>query len=105
MLVTGALAVPTGSGAATKPALHVTRALPLTVVGTGFRPAERARVSFVIGTLQTARTVRATRRGSFTVRLAGVRLNYCTPPLSIVARGARSGIVRAVLPIADCAAP
>jgi hypothetical protein len=88
-----------------KPALHVTRALPLTLVGSGFRPAERVRINIVIGTLHTARTVRTTRRGSFTVKFDGVRLNYCAQPLSVVARGARSGVVRLVLPMAECAAP
>jgi hypothetical protein len=103
--VIGVLAAPGVTSATTKPALRVTRDLPLTLVGTGFRPAESARITIVDGRLRVVRTVRATKRGSFTLRLPGVRLNYCAQPLSIVARGARSGLVRFVPPMRECAAP
>jgi hypothetical protein len=43
--------------------------------------------------------------GTLTVRFAGVRLNYCATPLSITARGGRSGLVRARIPIRECATP
>ena len=101
----GVVAAPGAASARTKPALRVTHELPLTLVGVGFRPAESARVTIVIGQLRAVRAVRASRRGSFTLRLAGVRLNYCAQPLSIVARGTRSGLVRFVPPMRECAAP
>jgi hypothetical protein len=87
------------------PSLHVTRELPLTLVGAGFRPVESARVTIVIGQVRSVHAVRASKRGSFTLRLPGVRLNYCAQPLSIFARGSRSGLVRFVPPVRECAAP
>jgi hypothetical protein len=101
----GALAAPGVTSARVKPTLHITRELPLTLVGAGFRPAESARVTIVVGQLRSVRAVRTTKRGSFTVRLLGVRLNYCAQPFSIFARGSRSGLVRFVPPVRECAAP
>ena len=94
-----------GTTAATRPVLRIADDLPLTLRGTSFRSGERVRVTVHMGTSTLVRTTRPGRRGGFTVRFAGVRLNYCATPLTITARGARSGVVRARIPIRECAAP
>ena len=91
--------------AASRPALRIADDLPLTLRGTSFRPGERVRVTVHMGASTLVRTTRPGRRGGFTVRFAGVRLNYCAAPLTIAARGTRSGVVRARIPIRECAAP
>jgi hypothetical protein len=100
-----ALVLPTLAIAAPRPALRAVSSLPLTLTGSGFRPGEQVRVAIEIGSLHTSRPARATMHGAFTLRLPGVRLNYCARPLSIVAHGAKTGDVRLKLPVVDCAMP
>jgi hypothetical protein len=103
-LVAG-LAICWSSSAATRPVVRIADDLPLTLRGTSFRPGERVRVRVLMGAATLVRTTRASRTGRFSVRFAGIRLNYCAAPLTITARGARSGLVRVRIPIRECAAP
>ena len=105
VVLTAALAFATSSDAASRPLLRIADDVPLTLRGTSFRPGERVRVTVHTGPATYVRSTRAGRLGRFTVRFAGVRLNYCATPLTITARGARSGVARARIPIRECAAP
>jgi hypothetical protein len=105
VLVTAGVAFATGSTAATRPVLRIADDGPLTLRGTSFRPGDRVRVTVHTGPATYVRLTRAGRLGRFTVRFAGVRLNFCATPLTITARGARSGVARAHIPIRECAAP
>lgn len=107
-LLTAALLALAGAAAAlsaTRPALSIRRDLPLTLHGSGFRAHEAVRVTVRMGERRWARNTRAGLAGGFTVQFAGVALNHCATPLSITARGERSGTVSAKLPPWECAAP
>jgi hypothetical protein len=108
-LLTSLLVALAASGAAlgaTKPVVSIRSDLPLTIHGSGFRAGEAVRVTVVMGEQHLARLTRAGAAGGFTVRFAGVRFDYCaTPDAVIKARGARTGVVTAKIPVRDCAAP
>jgi hypothetical protein len=108
-LLTALLVALAASGAALgaiKPAVSIRSDLPLTIHGSGFRAGEAVRVTVVMGEQHLARLTRAGAAGGFTVRFAGVRFDYCaTPDAVIKARGARTGVVTAKIPVRDCAAP
>ena len=104
-LIALALFLPVQAVARVPATLRVMVSTPLTVRGTHFRPRESVRLSIVMGTRTLSRQLRAGRLGGFTVQFVGVRLEYCTIPLVITARGAVTGLVRAFLPIVDCAQP
>ena len=89
----------------TRPALRILDSWPLTLHGAHFQPRESVRVTVVMGETTLSRRLQAGTLGGFTVRFAGVRLNYCALPLLISARGTSSGLVRTRLPIVDCAMP
>jgi hypothetical protein len=97
--------LPAQAAGQTRPALRIADATPLTLRGAHFQPRESIRVSVLMGTRTLARELRAGPLGGFTVRFAGVTLDYCALPLVIKAVGARSGVVRAKIPIVDCAMP
>ncbi|HEX9599050.1 MAG TPA: hypothetical protein VF963_06710 [Gaiellaceae bacterium] len=99
------LGAPSSAPGATRPALHLVRDLPLTVRGSAFRPGERVRVTVRMGEQRLVRQTHAGATGGFTVRFAGTTLDYCATPLTITARGARSGLVAAKIPVRECAAP
>jgi hypothetical protein len=105
LLAAVALAAPVASPGATRPALRIVRDLPLTLQGSGFRRGEPVRITVQMGERRLFAPTRAGAAGAFTVRFAGVRLNHCATPLTIVARGTRSGVVPAKIPIRECAAP
>jgi hypothetical protein len=96
--------LPAGTASAAAPALRVVADNPLTLRGTGFRPAEAVRVTVRMGTKRWTQAARAGARGAFTVRFR-VRLDYCATPLRITARGALTGLAVARIPIRECAAP
>lgn len=87
------------------PTLRILSGSPLTLRGTHFRQRESVRVTVVMGETTLSRRLLAGTLGSFTIRFAGVHLNYCALPLLISARGSSSGLVRTRLPIVDCAMP
>jgi hypothetical protein len=107
ILAVGAALATTGvtARAAPQPSLRIVDDLPLTLRGAGFRPGELARVTIRMGARRLTRATRTGRAGRFTVKLRGVRLDYCATPLTIVARGSRSGVVRARIPLRECASP
>ncbi len=105
VLLAVALLLPVQGSSQTRPTLRIADATPLTLRGTHFQPGESVRVTVVMGEKTLARKLRAGALGGFTVRFVGVRLDYCALPLVIKARGASSGLVRARLPIVDCAQP
>ncbi len=105
VLVGVTLALPVLASGRTKPTLSIVGGSPLTLRGAHFRPRESVRVTVVMGEKTLWRQLRAGALGGFTVRFVGVRLNYCALPLVITARGAFSGLVRARMPIVDCAMP
>ena len=90
---------------AVNPTLRLVGDRPLTLRGASYRPHESVRVTVVMGTKRLSRQLRAGPAGGFTVRFAGVRLDYCAVPLVISARGAISGIARAWVPRRECAQP
>lgn len=100
-----ALAWAAAAPGATKASLSIRDDLPLTLHGSGFRAREPVQITVVMGERRWVRLTRAGAAGGFTIQFAGVRLNYCATPLTITARGASSGIVRAKIPIRECAAP
>jgi hypothetical protein len=100
-----ALMVAAAALGATKPALTIRDDLPITLHGGGFRSGESVRVVVEMGEQRLVRATQAGRLGGFTVRYAGVRLDYCATPLVITARGARSGVVTAKIPPRECMAP
>jgi hypothetical protein len=100
-----ALALVVSAGAAIRPTLRIVADTPLTLRGAHFQPREAVRVNVTMGELRLARQTRAGSLGGFTVRFAGVRIAYCSPPLVVTARGAVSGLVRAWIPVRDCAMP
>jgi hypothetical protein len=107
VLSTVALVLPLAAASQTGPraALRIADAAPITLRGAHFRAHEHIRVTVVMGEKTLARRLRAGALGGFTVTFAGARLNYCALPLVITARGASSGLVRARLPLVDCAEP
>jgi hypothetical protein len=105
ILIAIALLLPLHAHGSLKPALRIADAAPLTLRGSHFRTRERVHVTVLMGEKTLLRTLRAGALGGFTLRFAGVRLNYCALPLVIRARGAVSGLVLAKIPIRDCAMP
>jgi hypothetical protein len=99
------LLVPANTPGQTRPTLRILNNWPLTLRGTQFRQRESVRVTVVMGETTLSRRLQAGALGGFTVRFAGVRLNYCALPLLISARGTVSGLVRMRLPVVDCAMP
>ena len=100
-----ALALPAGAGAAQPPVLRVAVDAPVTVVGSGFREREPVRVTIVMGTRRFEDAAVVSEDGGFTVRFAGTTLDRCATPLVVSARGERTGLVTATLPLRECAAP
>jgi hypothetical protein len=101
-----AIAVPFAAAAAmTPPSLRITSDAPLTVRGSGFRAQEAVQVTVTNGDQSWRKTARASRAGIFVVRWSSVRLDYCTLPVAVSARGAKTGTIRAKIPVRDCAAP
>ena len=96
------MTLPAAASSALRPALVVRDDLPLTLHGSGFRAQEAVRVRVVMNDRKWIRNLRASEAGSFTVRLAGVRLIYCAVPLVITARGAVSGTVSPNFPPRRC---
>ena len=75
--------------ASAKASLEVVSVDPLRVVGAGFKPYERVRVTaWMDGTRTTARA-RAGRRGAFQLRIAGSTGGVCRSPVTVVAIGNR----------------
>jgi hypothetical protein len=89
---------------AAAPALRILDDNPLTLRGTGFRPAEAVRVTVRMGPKRWTQAARAGTHGGFTVRFR-IRLDYCATPLTISARGALGSRAVARIPIRECAAP
>lgn len=105
VLTVGVVLSAAPAGGAPRPALRILDDLPLTLRGAGFRAGEPVRVTVRMGERRLTRATRARRSGAFTVRFRGLRLNYCATPLTLVARGPRSGAVRARIPLRECAVP
>ena len=101
-----ALAASAAALGATRPVLSIRSDLPLTIHGGGFRSGEAVRVTVEMGDQHLARLTHAGAAGGFTVRFAGVRFDYCATPNALIrARGARTGVVTAKIPVRECAAP
>jgi hypothetical protein len=96
---------PAAALAATAPTLRVVQERPLVLSGARFKPNEAVRITVRTSSRTLARDTRAGVRGGFRVEFRGVKVNFCTTSLSIVARGAASGTVRARLPRPVCANP
>jgi hypothetical protein len=75
VVLAAVIAVP-GGLARIHPAISVTRIIPITVTGTGFKPAERVKV-VVRSPAVHQKTVTASRRGRFTV-IFRTATNKCT---------------------------
>jgi len=89
VMVVSAAAGPAAPAQA-RPALRLATLSPVSVHGSGFGAHERVRVRLrVHDTVTATRSVRATRRGGFTVRFARVLIDRCSE-FSVTAVG-RSG--------------
>jgi hypothetical protein len=66
-IVLAAVVVAPGGVARTRPTIDVTRIIPITVIGSGFKAGERVRV-VVRSPAVHRKTVTASRRGRFTAR-------------------------------------
>ncbi len=99
------LAVASPALATGSPKLHLVRAQPVIVRGTGFRAAERIAVRLAVEGAVHTRLVHASTSGRFTVSFPRVSLSHCIAYL-VVARGSLGS--HATLrrsPFADCAQP
>jgi hypothetical protein len=94
-----------GAEASTPPSLRITSNAPLTLRGSGFRALEVVQLTITNGDRTWRRATHAGSAGGFVSRWSSVTLNYCTLPLAISARGAKTGTVHAKIPVRDCAAP
>ena len=100
------IAAPLAAAAAsTAPSLRIASNAPLTLRGSGFHPQEAVQVTITSGDHTWRRAIRTGSAGGFVSRWSSVTLNYCTLPLAISARGAKTGTVHARIPVRDCAAP
>jgi hypothetical protein len=97
-----ALIATPAQGASGKAALRVVKTLPMTIRGTDFRAGESVRVTVVMGSKRFVQQTAAGTTGAFSVHWNRVRLNWCAMPLTIEARGSRTGKVAAKIPIAQC---
>ena len=77
---------------------------PVVLTGSRFKAHEAVRVTVRAGTRTLTRDIHAGTRGGFTVTFR-VKVNFCSRPLSIMARGAASGTARAPLPRPVCVYP
>jgi hypothetical protein len=91
------------AGAASYPAsLHLVKLAPFTVRGSGFKPAERVRVTLVFRTTQVRRVV-AARTGTFVARFdENVRLSRCSVAFSVRATGGRGTNAALKIPRPAC---
>jgi hypothetical protein len=87
----------TGSGGAR---LSLVDRQPLTIRGLAFRPYEKTRV-VVVAQARTAKTVRATKSGRFTVRFRTVSVPRCGGVFA-TARGGAGSFARLKIPLPAC---
>jgi hypothetical protein len=90
---------------AAKPTLRVADEAPLTLQGSGFRSQETVRITVRMNEQKWYRSARAALNGKFVVTFSGLRLNYCAYPVSVSARGSKSGFVKIPIPMRECAQP
>jgi hypothetical protein len=92
-------AIAEGQSAATKPQLRVVATQPLAVMGTGFRPGEKVRVSAHTDDGDGSRLGTAGRAGRLGMRFPSLSLDRCATYL-ITARGSKGSraTVRSVPP-------
>lgn len=81
----------TAVAATTKARVSVVSTAPVSVAGSGFRSRERVTVTLMT-TGAYRKVVRATAKGAFTARFAGVSLRYCESYV-IRAKGSRGSLV------------
>lgn len=91
--------VPVGSGSGGARLSLVDRQ-PLTIRGLAFKPYEQTRV-VVIARTRTAKTVRATGAGRFTVRFGTVSVPRCGGVFA-TARGGAGSFARLKIPLPAC---
>jgi hypothetical protein len=87
--------------AAPAPTLRVMRERPLVVHGANFKPHEPVRITVRTGERTLAKGTNAGPRGGFTVEFR-TKVDFCSTALRILARGTRTGTVRAKLPVRAC---
>ncbi len=87
-----------------KPLLRVAATAPLAVSGSGFRPAERVRVTAITVHGSLGKTVRVTGRGRFLVRFASLTADPCVVR-AVRAVGAKGSRALLRFPIAACQPP
>ena len=80
----------TVAAAKTRPRVAVISTAPVTVSGSGFRSRERVTVTLMT-TGTTRKLVRASARGAFTAKFAGVTIGYCEGYF-IRAKGSRGSL-------------
>jgi hypothetical protein len=92
--VLAAVVVSPGGVARTHPIVNVTRVIPITVQGSGFKAGERVKVVVRISVV-LRKTVTATRRGRFTVTFS--RGSRCVA-IHVVATGNKGSRATAYVP-------
>jgi hypothetical protein len=103
--VVAALAPGVTSASLTKaPAIRIVDRIPLTVLGTGFRPRERVVVT-ALGDAAPARIrVIASRAGRFRAKL-NIAFDPCTGPEVIRAAGVKGSVAQLKLSLRECPSP
>jgi hypothetical protein len=103
--VVAALAPGVTSASLTKaPAIRIVDRIPLTVLGTGFRPRERVVVT-ALGDAAPARVrVIASRAGRFRAKL-NIAFDPCTGPEVIRAAGVKGSVAQLKLSLRECPSP
>ncbi|MGZ8691618.1 MAG: hypothetical protein ACXWZY_05535 [Gaiellaceae bacterium] len=102
VLVGAAYAFPSGT-AATRATLKLVRTEPVLLSGSGFRSAERVRVSAQIDGKTLVRRVVASRVGAFRVAFGtDIVVDRCNSPFAARAVGARGSEARLKLPELLC---
>jgi hypothetical protein len=103
-VVLAVLLAAVSADARTRPALKLIDPVPFVVRGTGFKPAERVHVTLVATPGRRSFTRRASRSGSFTVRIPVTPL-LCQRARAVVAVGARGSRAWLALDGSDCWPP
>jgi hypothetical protein len=91
--------------ASARPEVRLGGKAVLVVKGIHFARRELVRVVVVAPAGRVARRLRTTRSGTFTTSFPAIRVDPCGTPPEVTVVGARSGTVRTISAVRDCATP
>ena len=84
------------------PIVRIAQLSPLVVQGERFRPRQRILIRVGAHAVSHKRTMRATRRGTFAARFAGVSYDRCGGSVSVVVTTATGLVAKTRMPLALC---